>query len=352
MKRILILSANPKNTSNLRLDEEIREIQASLKLAKNREHFEIVSAFAVRVDDLRRALLDHEPSIVHFSGHGSGSDGLVLENNLGKMQLVSTESLAKLFKQFETQVECVLLNACYSEIQAQAIHQHIDCVIGMNQKIGDKAAIKFATGFYDALGAGKTYEQCFYLGRASIDLEGISESETPQIKHRQRVSTLPIQPKEPPKNIEPKNIEPPANSGIYQAISGSPISGGGMIAAQGNNNQQKISANFGASPQEKKLTKEEAIQLLAQIEHLIKTSSELPETTKEKSLRYLGAAQEEAESHEPDKQLAAGNLKRMAESLKTASETVTSAKSLWENVKPILIQLSTWLGVAKSFFGF
>jgi len=58
---------------------------------------------------------------------------------------VSTESLAKLFKLFQENVECVLLNACYSEAQAAAIHQHIDCVIGMNQAIGDKAAIASPT---------------------------------------------------------------------------------------------------------------------------------------------------------------------------------------------------------------
>ncbi|QSJ15055.1 CHAT domain-containing protein [Nostoc sp. UHCC 0702] len=182
MKKILILSANPKDTNKLRLDEEIREIQASLKRAKKRDQFEIVTEWAVRVEDLRRALLDHEPTIVHFSGHGSGSGGLVLENQSGQMQLVSTESLARLFKFFHSKIECILLNACYSEAQAQAIHQHIDYVIGMNQTIGDVAAIAFAIGFYDALGAGHNYEDCFEIGCASVDLEGIPESEIPVIK--------------------------------------------------------------------------------------------------------------------------------------------------------------------------
>jgi CHAT domain len=182
VKKILILSANPKNTEKLRLDEEVREIQASLKRAKNRDQFEIVTEWAVRVDDLRRALLDHQPTIVHFSGHGSESNNLAFENNSGQIQVVSTESLARLFKLFQNTVECVLLNACYSEVQAEAIHQHINYVIGMNRAIGDKAAIKFAAGFYDALGAGRTYEDCFEIGCASIDLEGIPESETPIFK--------------------------------------------------------------------------------------------------------------------------------------------------------------------------
>jgi len=179
VKKILILSANPKSTSQLRLDEEVRNIHTRLEHSKNRDQFEVITRLAVRVDDLHHALLYKEPQIVHFCGHGSGSDGLMLVNNSGELQFVSTKSLAKLFKLFKDKVECVLLNACYSEVQAKAIHQNIDYVIGMNQAISDRAAIKFTVGFYDAIGAGKSYEDAFELGCISIDLEGIPESETP-----------------------------------------------------------------------------------------------------------------------------------------------------------------------------
>ena len=184
VKKILILSANPTNTNKLRLDEEVREIQAGLERARSRDQFEIITKWAVRPDDLRRGLLDYEPEIVHFSGHGAGNQGLALENNAGQMQLVSTESLARLFKLFQDKIECVLLNACYSEAQAGAIHQHIDCVVGMNQAIGDRAAIEFAVGFYDALGANRSYEDAYEFGCSAIDLESIPEFSTPVLKSR------------------------------------------------------------------------------------------------------------------------------------------------------------------------
>lgn len=136
---------------------------------------------------MRRALLDYEPEIVHFSGHGTGDRGLVLENTSGEMQLVSAESLAKLFKLFRDKIECVVLNACYSEAQAETIYEHISCVVGMNQEIGDKAAIKFAVGFYDALGAGRIYEDAFEFGCNSIDLAGIPEVSTPVLKLRDNI---------------------------------------------------------------------------------------------------------------------------------------------------------------------
>ncbi|MBV6625495.1 MAG: AAA-like domain-containing protein [Rivularia sp. (in: Bacteria)] len=183
VKKILLLSASPTNTAKLRLDKEVQEIKASFKSSKYREEFEIISHLAVTTDDLRRALLDYDPQIVHFSGHGMGKQGLALEDSSGKMKLVSTDALVELFKLFPN-LECVLMNACYSEVQAEAIHQYIDYVIGMKQEIGDKAARKFAEGFYDALGAGRTIEDGFKFGCVAINLEDIPESSTPVFKSR------------------------------------------------------------------------------------------------------------------------------------------------------------------------
>ncbi|MFG6097371.1 AAA-like domain-containing protein [Leptothoe sp. ISB3NOV94-8A] len=191
MKKILILTSNPKQTEKLRLDEEVREIQEGLQRSRSRDQFEIISKWAVRPDDLRRALLDHEPQIVHFSGHGVGADGLVLENNAGQAKRVTAQSLGRLFSLFKDKVECVLLNACYSEMQAKAIHKHIDCVIGMSQAIGDRAAIEFAVGFYDGLGADRSYAEAFEFGLTGIDLEGIPETGTPVLKQRHPKSIKP-----------------------------------------------------------------------------------------------------------------------------------------------------------------
>jgi hypothetical protein len=76
--KILIVAANPKDTSRLRLDEEVREIEAALQRSSRRAAFTIKSIWAPRPRDLRRALLDEQPRIVHFSGHGD-IDGLALD---------------------------------------------------------------------------------------------------------------------------------------------------------------------------------------------------------------------------------------------------------------------------------
>ena len=41
VKTILVLAANPKTTSHLRLDEEVREIDAGLQRARKREKFDL-----------------------------------------------------------------------------------------------------------------------------------------------------------------------------------------------------------------------------------------------------------------------------------------------------------------------
>jgi len=50
------------------------------------------------------------------------------------------------------------------------VAQYIDYVVGMSQKIGDKAAIQFPMGFYDALGTGGWIEFAYKLGRSAIEM--------------------------------------------------------------------------------------------------------------------------------------------------------------------------------------
>lgn len=176
---ILFMTADPTDASRLRLGEEAREIQEKLHLAKFRDRFELHQRMSVRPTDISQALLDIQPQIVHFSGHGASSGALCFENQIGEIQPIQPDALSGLFEQFSRQVNCVVLNACYSETQAIAIGKHIDCVVGMNQAIGDKAAISFSIGFYQALGAGRTIEEAYKLGCVQIRLQGIPEHLTP-----------------------------------------------------------------------------------------------------------------------------------------------------------------------------
>jgi len=197
---ILFLVANPKDTTRLRLDQELRDIDEGLQRAQKRDQFSLKQRLAVRPRDIQRAMLDLAPGIVHFSGHGTGDQGLVFEDEIGNTKLVDGEALASLFALFADRVRCVILNGCYSEVQAREISQHIPYVIGMNQAIGDTAAIAFAVGFYDALGAGRDIEFAHKLGCAAIRLEGIPEYLTPVLLKKSTTEEVTVQPDDLEKN--------------------------------------------------------------------------------------------------------------------------------------------------------
>jgi hypothetical protein len=115
VKKILILSAK------LRPDSEVREIQKWLERALVRSHLEIIVRWKVRGHDLQRALLYHESQIVHFFGHGTDSDGLVLTKK-GTRHTTGCRKREVLIK----------------------------------TSVGDRAAIEVDVGFYDAIGFGRS----------------------------------------------------------------------------------------------------------------------------------------------------------------------------------------------------
>lgn len=173
--RILFLSANPVNMQPLNLDVEIREIDRALRQSEFRDRFEIEQQWAVSVQDLQDHFLRYRPDIVHFSSHGSPSGAIILKSSDGFSQPVSPEALSSLFQTLKDDIRCVVLNACYSEKQASSIAEHIDCVVGMSDEIGDEAAVRFAAAFYRALGYGRDVKTAFDLGSGQIQLEGLED---------------------------------------------------------------------------------------------------------------------------------------------------------------------------------
>lgn len=179
MTTILFLASDPSDASRLRLAQELRDIQEKLQMAAMRDKFNLKQRMSVRPVDISQAILDEEPRIVHFSGHGTSAGELCFEDELGRAKTVNPEALGALFELVAEHVDCVLMNACFSAVQADAIARHIKHVIGMSKEIGDKAAISFAIGFYQALGAGKSIEEAYKFGCVQIRLQGIPEHLTP-----------------------------------------------------------------------------------------------------------------------------------------------------------------------------
>jgi hypothetical protein len=240
MKKILFLAANPRGTAPLRLDQELRDIDEGLRRSRQQDAVMLEQRWAVRPRDILQAMLDVDPQIVHFSGHGMGNvvseyssrqsnsisadrklspvleapqeAGLFFEDDAGQAILVTGAALSGLFELFATQVKCVVLNGCYSEIQAKAIAQHIPYVIGMNSAISDQAAIEFAVGFYKALAAGRTIEFAYKVGCNAIHMIGVPENLTPVLIQKTKSAKAKKQPSQSSAAAQSSLVEYPSGS--------------------------------------------------------------------------------------------------------------------------------------------
>lgn len=172
---VLFLAANPSDTARLHIDEELREMQLNILQGafRDRYHFEIRTA--VRPKDLQVALVRLRPRFVHFSGHGTSSGGLILQDDSGRSLVIDAPMLTTLFKVVSPDVECVVLNFSYSIVLAKAIAKEVKYVIGFNS-VTDNAALTFAAAFYGAVANGQTIEAAFKLGQAELLLLDMRDS--------------------------------------------------------------------------------------------------------------------------------------------------------------------------------
>ena len=174
-KVILLLAANPEAATRLRLDAEQNRIRRAHRGSKLRDHFRIEHVLSASQKDIRQALLDHRPYLVHFSGHGTRDAEIVIVKDDGSPHLVGREALGPFFEIFSDRVRCVVLNSCYSGALAERISRDVGCVVGMKDAVKDEVALEYAVAFYDALFAGEDIEKAHQLGCNAIrwaDLPG------------------------------------------------------------------------------------------------------------------------------------------------------------------------------------
>ena len=174
--RILFLSANPWTTSRILVDEEAREVFEKIHEGPYRDCFEFHNHAAIRPSDLQKLLLMHQPHIVHFSGHGSKQERIILGGTHGRGKAVDQQGLADVFALYNNHVRVVLLNACFTKAQARSISEVINYSIGTGQGIGDKVGVAFAGAFYRALGFGKSIRDAFASARAELALTKMRRS--------------------------------------------------------------------------------------------------------------------------------------------------------------------------------
>lgn len=178
---ILFMASNPVGTSQLRLDEEVRLIQERIRLSEYRDSIQFESRWAVRSSDILQAINETNPTIIHFSGHGAPTGEIVLQNPDGSPKFVAKDAMATAISTMSDTVQLVVYNACFSEVQAKSVVEHINAAIGMNDSIPDDTACVFAAQLYSSIGFGYSIDKAFKQAIAELLLEGVSGDGIPQI---------------------------------------------------------------------------------------------------------------------------------------------------------------------------
>lgn len=158
---VLFLAANPKVKPKLSLDEEARSIQQKIRLSEYREAIHFESRWATRASDILQAINETNPTIVHFSGHGTPSGELALLNPDGSPKAVSKEAITSAMSTASDTIRLVIFNACFSDKQAKNVVKYIEAAIGMSDSIRDDTACTFAAQLYSSIGFGLSLQVSF-----------------------------------------------------------------------------------------------------------------------------------------------------------------------------------------------
>jgi hypothetical protein len=184
--KVLFFAADPLSVlkdgaPRLLLDEDVRQIKQKVRAAEHRDALEFDLRLAARTDDLLQALNETRPQVVHFSGHGK-TEGLVLVSADGRRpHVVSAAVLRQLFEVFRGDIRVVVLSACFSFAQAEAIASVVGCAIGTRGPISDAGAITFGGAFYRAIAFGHSVQAAYDQARTALALEHFQDRECPEL---------------------------------------------------------------------------------------------------------------------------------------------------------------------------
>lgn len=175
---LLLLASNAVDTVDPRTADEIRSIYDVIQSATHRDCFQRNLHPALRVSDITKRLLSHNPHILHVSGHAKPTKGLVLEDEKGDVATIKCDQLVKLIlNSADASLKLVFFSFCYSEACADAISEKVPYAIGVKNQIRSKSLLLFSEAFYEALASDRSVQCAFDNARECLKTQGLEGSE-------------------------------------------------------------------------------------------------------------------------------------------------------------------------------
>jgi hypothetical protein len=185
-RAILLCTANAVDPDQrLRLEEELRAIDDALRRSRVRDAYEPRMCPAVTFTKVIHEIDDHEPTFLHFGGHGDPSGRLVLLGERDDEHHVAPEHLAELLGALHTPPTLVTFATCYSHELARAAARHAAFAIGFEGPLDDESAPLFSATLYERLAARAEPDvprafrlarlACLAAGQQSVELARLFE---------------------------------------------------------------------------------------------------------------------------------------------------------------------------------
>lgn len=186
LRQLVIISNPPDLPEHKKLDvvKEKRLIKEALKPLIDEGRLVVRWEDEASLERIHDALLDFDPHIIHYTGHGGFDEELggvlLLEDGSDKSQNVSGADLAGRIAGRD--VRLVVLSGCqtaeakttdsFSSVAGALVSKGVPAVIAMQQSIRDDSATTFASRFYKALASGEPVDLSLSEARLSMSTPG------------------------------------------------------------------------------------------------------------------------------------------------------------------------------------
>ncbi|MFE2151758.1 CHAT domain-containing protein [Streptomyces lavendulae] len=181
--RILAVIASPRGLPLLDTDAERSRLEEALAEQIDAGRVELTWVPQASWDRVHGHMLEGGWHVLHFIGHGdydeSADEGLIgLVDSGGGADLVEASRLADLLGEARPTPRLVVLNSCasaqggtrdvFSSTGAALVRSGVSAAAAMQFTVSDRAAIRFARGFYTALAHGRRIDEAAQSGRIAI----------------------------------------------------------------------------------------------------------------------------------------------------------------------------------------
>lgn len=179
--KILAITSNPDDSSNIRSDRIFRAIKKGIQKAEKSDHFEIEIEPAASLDSFSIAIEKYKPDILHLIGHGSKLSPFVFESPSGGREYSEAEIIANQIKQYANNIKGVIITACDSYILAKKISEKIYFSFGKDGNLNKDIAATFTQWLYYYLAEENSIDQASKKTALKLANHSISKKQLPEL---------------------------------------------------------------------------------------------------------------------------------------------------------------------------